>query len=99
MAIATLALAGAGVAAPLAAAGSAQAAMPGDHPYNGLVNVVATHVVSGNQVVLLKDVHVSTAAAACELRVNVLSRELATFGKAFCPAFSHNNVHTKVFPV
>jgi hypothetical protein len=96
--IATLALAGAGLAAPIAATGSAQASTPNGHPYTGLVNVVARHVVTGNEIVVLQGVQRSVAAAACGLKVNELSRELAIFGKAFCPALSHNNVHTKVFP-
>ena len=97
MGIATLAIAGAGAVAPLAAVGSAGAAAPAARQH-GLVNVVAKHFLNHNRVVILKNVPVSVAAAACDVNVNVLSRQLTNQGHAFCPAFSHNGVITKVFP-
>jgi hypothetical protein len=97
MGIATLAIAGVGVVAPLAAVGSADAAAPAA-VQNGLVNVVAKHILNHNRVVILKNVPISTAAAVCDVNVNLLSRELTNQHQAYCPALSHNSVITKVFP-
>jgi hypothetical protein len=94
--IATLALAGAGVATPLATVTSAGAAAPVVRQH-GLVNIVAKNILNGNRVVILKNVETSLAAAVCDVNVNVLSQQLARQGHAFCPALSHNKVVTRVF--
>jgi hypothetical protein len=97
MGIATLALAGAGVAAPLAGVASAGATTPAIRQH-GLVNVAAKNLLNGNHVVILKNVEAGVAAAVCNVNVNVLARELTNQGKALCPALTHNSVVTRVFP-
>ena len=86
--IAALALTAGAVAGGLALAGPAMA-----NPQNGLVNVYAQDVASGNQIVLLQNVPVSVAANVCGLTTNVLSTELLSGNHAVCTA--KNNPTTK----
>jgi hypothetical protein len=65
----------------LALAGPASAT-----PQNGLVNVYAQDVASGNQVIVLQNVPVSVAATVCGLTTNVLSNELHSGNRAVCAA-------------
>ena len=97
--IATLAMAGAGVAVPFAATGGAGAATatPAIHQH-GLVNVAAKNLLNHNRVVILKNVQVPVAAAVCNVNAAVLSRQLNKQGHAFCPALSRGAVITQVFP-
>lgn len=53
---------------------------------NGLVNVYAQDILTGNQVILLQNVPVSLAANLCGLTTNVLSGELASGNHADCLA-------------
>ena len=63
---------------------------------NGLVNVYTEDVLSHNQVVILQNVPISTAANVCGLTTNVLSNELASSNKAQCTAKSNNLVKSWV---
>ena len=79
--IAALALTAGAAAGGLALAGPAMA-----NPQNGLVNVYAQDIASGNQVILLQNVPVSLAANVCGLTTNVLSSELLSGNHAVCTA-------------
>jgi hypothetical protein len=84
--VATLAISAAAIGTPAAVAGAATAS-PAVHQH-GLVNVVVKHVLNHNRVVILKNIPVSTAAAVCDVHVNVLSRELQRDNHAPCGALS-----------
>lgn len=79
--IAALALTAGAAAGSLALAGPAMAT-----GQNGLVNVYAQDIASGNQVILLQNVPVSVAANLCGLTTNVLSTELLSGNHAVCTA-------------
>lgn len=96
MGIASLAIAGAGIAGPVAMGGPAHASTVARQ--HGLVNVVAKNIANHNRFVILKNVPISVAAAACDVNANVLSRELARHSQANCPALSKGVVHTHVIP-
>lgn len=86
--IAALALTAGAAAGSLALTGPAMA-----NPQNGLVNVYAQDIASGDQIVLLQNVPISVAANVCGLTTNVLSTELLSGNHAVCTA--KNNSHTK----
>ncbi|MFJ6054655.1 hypothetical protein [Streptomyces sp. NPDC092307] len=52
-----------------------------------LVDIYALNLLNGNQIVLLQNVAIPVAAAACGVTVNVLSAGLNQ-GTAACPALS-----------
>ena len=79
--IAALALTAGAVTGALSVAGPAAA-----NPQNGLVNVYAENIATGNQVVLLQNVPISVAANVCGLTTNVLSTELLSGNHAVCAA-------------
>ncbi|MFE2553650.1 hypothetical protein ACFXGI_34735 [Streptomyces sp. NPDC059355] len=78
-AVATVMLAGAAFVGVAAAPASA---------HGSLVNVEATNLLNGNQVVLLQNVSVPVAAALCGVNANVFSAQLDQ-GTAACPALSN----------
>jgi hypothetical protein len=80
-AVAAIALTAGAAAGGLALTGPAMAT-----PQNGLVNVYAQDIASGNQVILLQNVPVSVAANVCGLTTNVLSTELLSGNHAVCTA-------------
>jgi hypothetical protein len=80
-AVAALAMTAGAAAGGLALTGPAMAT-----PQNGLVNVYAQDILSGNQVILLQNVPVSVAATVCGLTTNVLSNELLSGNHAVCTA-------------
>ncbi|AEV81207.1 hypothetical protein ACWT_0194 [Actinoplanes sp. SE50] len=80
-AVAALAMTAGAAAGSLALTGPAMAT-----PQNGLVNVYAQDIASGNQVILLQNVPVDVAANVCGLTVNVLSTELLSGNHAVCTA-------------
>jgi hypothetical protein len=85
--VAAVALTAGAAVGGLALAGPAVA-----NPQNGLVNVYAQDVASGNQVILLQNVPISVAANVCGLATNVLSTELLSGNHAVCTA--KNSSHT-----
>ena len=79
--VAALALTAGAAVGGLALAGPAAA-----NPQNGLVNVYAQDIASGNQVILLQNVPISVAANVCGLTTNVLTTELLSGNHAVCTA-------------
>ncbi len=78
-------------AAVLAPAGIAAA-----NPQDGLVNVYATDILSGNQIVVLQNVAIPVAASFCAVNANVLSTQLANTQTGTCPATSTSWQHAWV---
>jgi hypothetical protein len=68
----------------------APAGVAGANEQNGLVNVYAKDVATGNQVTVLQNVAIPVAANFCNNNVAVLSAQLAATKKGSCNATSIN---------
>lgn len=90
--IAGLTLAAAATAGALGLAAGPAAATA----QNGLVNVHAQDIASGNQVILLQNVPVSVAANVCGVTANVISTQLLSSNQATCVAKSNSTTKSWV---
>jgi hypothetical protein len=89
--LAALALIAGATAGGLATAGPASASAQ-----NGLVNVYAQDILSGNQIVILQNVPITVAANVCGLNVNVLSTQLLSTNQATCVAQANSKTNSWV---